>query len=397
MTAATGVVASPDNQEAFFDSQMLPPAERGVTFELLFFRQLQLVTNRVHETENIEQIMLEASQDICKLFNADRLTLYAVNEDHSAIVSKVKTGLNTSRDLKLPISAQSIAGYVAMTKQMVNIVDVYDDEALKRVHPRLSFLQEVDKRSGYRTRQMLVAPVMDGDTLYGVLQVINNRSDQPFAKLEEDGARQLCQTLGIAIRQRMQRAGDTVRRKATKYDGLVIEGVLSQDELLACVQKAREEAQSVEHLLMADYRIRPAQIGPSLAKFFGVQYEPFNAGRIRSEMLHGLLKREFIVQQGWMPLEESTDGLVIMCVDPEAVRGARVVPQVFPRVSKFAYRVTTQTEFEETLGQLFGTTRRCPTFTSSRCRARPKPAFVFGLTAHCSPTSRFRPSSGKPW
>ena len=43
-----------------------------------------------------------------------------------------------------------------------------------------------------------------------------------------------------------------------------------------------------------------------------------------------------------------------MCVDPEAVRGARVVPQVFPRISKFAYRVTTLTEFQETLAQLYG-------------------------------------------
>jgi len=55
-----------------------------------------------------------------------------------------------------------------------------------------------------------------------------------------------------------------------------------------------------------------------------------------------------------MPLEETPDGLVIMCVDPEAVRGARVVPQVFPKIGKFAYRVTTQTEFDETLAQLFG-------------------------------------------
>jgi type II secretory ATPase GspE/PulE/Tfp pilus assembly ATPase PilB-like protein len=343
-----------DPQDEFFDSQMLPPQERGVTFEALYFRQLQLVTNRIHETENIDQIMLEASQDICKLFNADRLTLYAVNEDRSSIVSKVKTGLNTSRDLKLPVSAQSIAGYVAMSRQMVNIPDVYDDEGLKKIHPALSFLQEVDKRSGYRTKQMLVAPVMDGDTLYGVLQVINNRSDQPFGKLEEDGARQLCKTLGIAIRQRMQKAEDGQRRKATKYDGLVTEGVLSQDELQQCIQQAREEGNSVEHMLMAGYHIRPAAIGQSLAKFFGVAYEPFNAGRIRSEMLHGPLKREFIGQQGWIPLEETTEGLVIMCMDPEAVRGARVVPQVFPRISKFAYRVTTQTEFDETLGQLFG-------------------------------------------
>lgn len=343
-----------DPQDEFFDSQMLPPQERGVTFEALYFRQLQLVTNRIHETENIDQIMLEASQDICKLFNADRLTLYAVNEDRSSIVSKVKTGLNTSRDLKLPVSAQSIAGYVAMSRQMVNIADVYDEDALKKIHPALSFLQEVDKRSGYRTKQMLVAPVMDGDTLYGVLQVINNRSDQPFGKLEEDGARQLCKTLGIAIRQRMQRAEDGQRRKATKYDGLVGEGVLSQDELQQCVQQAREEGKSVEHMLMANYRIRPAQIGQSLSKFFGVGYEAFNAGRIRSEMLHGPLKRDFIEQQGWIPLEETTEGLVIMCMDPEAVRGARVVPQVFPRITKFAYRVTTQTEFEETLNQLFG-------------------------------------------
>ena len=341
-------------EDQFFDSQMLPPQERGVTFEALYFRQLQLVTNRIHETENIEQIMLEASRDICKLFNADRLTLYAVNEDRTSIISKVKTGLNTSRDLKLPISAQSIAGYVALSKAMVNIADVYDDEALKKIHPNLSFLQEVDKRSGYRTKQMLVAPVMDGDTLYGVLQVINNRSDQPFANLEVDGAQQLCKTLGIAIRQRMQKVEEGQRRRATKYDGLVAEGVLSQDELLQCIYKAREEVQSVEHLLIADYRIRPAQIGASLSKFFGVPYEGFNAGRIRSEMLHGLLKRHFVEQQSWMPLEETPDGLVIMCVDPEAVRGARVVPQVFPKIGKFAYCVTTQTEFDETLAQLFG-------------------------------------------
>ena len=41
------------------------------------------------------------------------------------------------------------------------------------------------------------------------------------------------------------------------------------------------EAKPVEHVLMAGYSIRPAQIGPSLAKYFGVPYEPFNASRIR--------------------------------------------------------------------------------------------------------------------
>ncbi len=354
MNAVLKPAGEKDSEQAFFDSQMLPPDKRGVSFEALFFRQLQHVTTRIHETENVDQIMLEVSPDICKLLNADRLTLYAVNDDRTAIISKIKTGLNTSRDLKLPISAQSIAGYVAFSKQPVNIADVYDDEALKRVHPTLSFLKEVDKRSGYRTKQMLVVPILDGEALHGVLQVINNKSDQPFGELEVEGAAQLCKTLATAIRQRMHKAEEGARRKATKYDGLVTDGVLTGEELQQCIQSAREEAKPVEHMLMAQYQIRPAQIGPSLAKFFGVPYEAFNSGRIRSEMLHGPLKRDFLVEQGWIPLEESPEGLVVMCVDPEAVRGSRIVPQVFSRQSKFAYRVTTQTEFEETLSQLYG-------------------------------------------
>ncbi|MES2973114.1 MAG: GspE/PulE family protein [Pseudomonadota bacterium] len=346
--------AERDSEQAFFDSQMLPPEKRGVTFEVLFYRQLQQVSTRIHETENIDQIMLESSQDICKLFNADRLTLYAVNEDRSAIISKFKTGLNTAKDLKLPISAQSIAGYVAMSKQPVNIADVYDDDALKRIHPTLSFLKEVDKRSGYRTKQMLVVPILDGTVLHGVIQVINNKSDQPFGDLEIEGAAQLCKTLATAIRQRMQKANESQRRKATKYDGLINDGVMTSDELQQCIQKAREEAKSVEHMLMAEYQIRPSQIGPSLAKFFGVPYEPFSTSRLRSEMLHSALKREFLEEQGWVPVEETPEGLLVMCVDPEQVRGSRILPQVFPRMSKFAYRVTTQTEFEETLSQLYG-------------------------------------------
>ncbi|MBK1684146.1 GspE/PulE family protein [Rhodoferax fermentans] len=326
----------------------------GMTFEALFYKQLQHVTARIHETDNIEQIMLEASQDICKLFDADRLTLYVVNEDNTAIISKVKTGLNSSRDLKLPISPQSIAGYVAYSHMLVNLPDVYDDESLKTIHPALSFLKEVDKRSGYRTRQMMVAPILEGEALYGVLQVINNKSNKPFGDLEIEGISQLCKTLATAIRHRIHGTEEGVRRMVTKYDGLVSDGVMTASELQQCLQDARAQGLTAESLLLSQYQVRAAQIGPSLAKFFGVPYEPWTEGRIRAEALHGALKREFIEEQGWIPLEDSPDGLVIMCLDPEAVRSSRIVQQVFPRFTSFSYRVTTHTEFRDTLGQIFG-------------------------------------------
>ncbi|MFZ5565559.1 MAG: GspE/PulE family protein [Pseudomonadota bacterium] len=338
----------------FRDSQQPASDKQDKTFEALFVRQLKQVVLRIHETEHVEQIMLEVSPEICKLFNADRLTLYAVSDDETSIVSKIKTGLTSSRELKLPISPQSIAGYVAFSRKLLNLADVYDEEALKQIHPQLAFLKEVDKRSGYRTKQMLVSPIIEGGNLYGVLQVINNKADQPFSELDVKGVIQLCKTLATAIRTRMHKTDEPQRIRATKYDGLVADGLISGTELQDCVQEARNEGRPVEHLLMSRHQLTPSQIGPSLAKFFGVPYEPFNPGRIRSEMLHGSLKREFTEGQGWIPLEESPEGLVIMCLDPEATRGARVVPQVFPRIHKFAYRVTTQTEFEQTLEQLFG-------------------------------------------
>ena len=343
-------------EQAFRDSQQPASDKQDKSFEALFVRQLKQVVLRIHETENVEQIMLEVSPEICKLFNADRLTLYAISDDETSIVSKIKTGLTSSRELKLPISPQSIAGYVAFSRKLLNLADVYDEDTLKQIHPSLAFLKEVDKRSGYRTKQMLVSPIIEGGNLYGVLQVINNKSDQSFSELDVKGVIQLCKTLATAIRQRLQKVDEPQRIRATKYDGLVADGLLSGVQLQDCVQEARNEGQPVEHLLLSKHQITPAQIGPSLAKFFGVPYEPFNAGRIRSEMLHGSLKREFAEGQGWIPLEESPEGLVIICLDPEATRGARVVPQVFSRINKFSYRVTTQTEFEQTLEQLFGAT-----------------------------------------
>src|SRR3989337_3265433 len=104
--------------------------QTDVNVRLAFQKQLQLVTNKIHATSNIDEIMLEVSSDICQLFNADRLTIYSVGEDKQSIVSKVKTGLNSFKDLNLPIAEHSIAGYVALAKKTVNIKDVSDEPDL---------------------------------------------------------------------------------------------------------------------------------------------------------------------------------------------------------------------------------------------------------------------------
>ena len=323
--------------------------------EAQFFRDLQAVTTRIHDTDNLDQLMVEASQDICDLLGSDRLTLYVLSEDKTAIVSRVKTGLNTAKDLKLPITPQSIAGYVALTRKALNIADVYDEAALRLIDPGLSFLKEVDRRSGYRTRQMLVSPILRGPDLVGVLQVVNARNGAAFSPLAQEGVARLCETLASAIRHRVQAAQAVVAWPAiSKYAGLVVDGVVSADELARCMAKARDERVHVEQVLTDDLRVTASQLGRSMSHFFGTPYVGFDGKRIRSEALHGKLKSDFVAECQWLPLEEGPDGLLIMAVDPEDARNGKLVPQVFPQFSRLVFAVTTASEFAQTVAQLVG-------------------------------------------
>jgi type II secretory ATPase GspE/PulE/Tfp pilus assembly ATPase PilB-like protein len=143
-------------------------------------------------------------------------------------------------------------------------------------------------------------------------------------------------------------------RQKTPYDGLATQGALTLLELDLCVLESKNTGQSIEHVLSAHYELKPEQLGACLSAYFGAPYLAFNPTLAHSEVLHGQLKREFVEAQGWIPLDESPSGLRVLCLDPEAVRGLRMVPQAFARIQKFNYAVTTQCEFQQTLDQLYG-------------------------------------------
>ncbi len=321
-----------------------------VNLRLAFQKQLQLVTNKIHATSNIDEIILDVSADICQLFNADRLTIYSLGEDKQSIVSKVKTGLNSFKDLKLPIAEHSIAGYVAMARKLANIKDVYDDSELKALNPSLRFLQEVDKRTGYRTKQQLVAPIVEqgGAELIGVIQIINNKAGVPFGALAEEGVTELAQTLAIAFKQRQK-----PQLVKTKYDYLIADAVLSAGEFELASRQARKKAIDIEMVLVDEFQVKVPAIGAALAKFFGTPYEPFKADRIKPMDLLKNLKREYVEANQWLPIDEAKEGLSVLCLDPERIRSSRIASNVFPK-SKLIYKVTTQKEFKETVNQFYG-------------------------------------------
>jgi type II secretory ATPase GspE/PulE/Tfp pilus assembly ATPase PilB-like protein len=314
-----------------------------------FFRKLQEVTTKIHATANLDEIMLDLGLDFCELFDSDRFTLYAVTPDKESIVSKVKTGLSSFRDLKLPIGSSSVAGFVAAMRQTVSIADVYDDDELRRLSPELQFQRGVDQRTGYRTREMLVAPLVSKHgELLGVVQFINHQGGGPFPPIRLEGVRQLCETLSVALSQRLQ-----PRRPRGKYDALVQEAVVSNAELEQATRSARDRDGDIEAVLQEEYRVRPQTIGAALSSYFGVPYEPYREDRIKPVELLRKLKQQYIEENGWLPLEDGQDGLVVMALDPERVASSRIVSQVFQR-ARVALRVTTRRDLRLSIEQWFG-------------------------------------------
>ena len=323
-----------------------------MALRLEFTKNLNQVNNRIHATGNVDEIMLEVSKDICALFNADRLTIYVVGDDNVSLVSKIKTGLNSFKDLKLPIAEQSLAGYSAMHKKLLNIKDVYDVNELAQYSSHLRFLQEVDKRTGYRTKQMLVAPILDagnGD-LIGVIQVINNKAGVPFTTMIEDGVHELSQTMAVALRQHQRQQHNSAK---TKYDFLVADAVLSAAEFELATRTARRKGIDVEEVLLDEFQVQPAALGKALSSFFGVPYQPYRGDRTKPVDLLKNLRREYVESSHWIPIEETQEGLLILTTDPERIQASRVVNNIFSK-SRLNYQVCSQREFKQTLDLFYG-------------------------------------------
>ncbi len=327
-------------------SDQVSPAQR-----LMFFKRLQILSNKIHATSAIEQIMLDLTQDICDLFECDRFTLYVVSPDHASLISKVKKGLNSFKDIRLPLSDQSIAGFAAVHKQSLCIDDVYDDAELKQHSPHLRFQKAIDQRTGYRTKQMLVAPILDGEqgNLIGVIQFINHRRGEAFTEIAEEGVQEFGETLAIALNQKSQ----THPIPPTKLYALVAEGVLSAAEMEMAIRSARKKEQDLEQVLLEEFQVTCAQIGAALARFFAVPYEPYQAARVFAPELIKKLKRQYIEQNKWLVLNEDASGATILALDPEHVQTTRVVNLVLGQ-SKLHFRVTTQREFQQTVDSMFG-------------------------------------------
>ena len=144
----------------------------------------------MEQSLNLEVTLQSVMAAARGLMQADRSTLWLIDERRGELWSQVQNAESTALiDLRMPAN-KGIVGHVAQTGETLNILDAYSDDR---------FDVSADRKTGYRTRNILCMPVFNSSSkLIGVSQLINKQQGQ-FTPLDESFMRAFNTQAGIAL------------------------------------------------------------------------------------------------------------------------------------------------------------------------------------------------------
>jgi type II secretory ATPase GspE/PulE/Tfp pilus assembly ATPase PilB-like protein len=307
-------------------SQPSAPEADDLKSEIAFRAGLQEIGNKIHAASNLDEILIDLKEEIISLFAAQRLTVYVIDGVKRELVSRFKSGEEIS-EIRIPVSAKSIAGYAAYYQRLVNIKDVYNAEELKALDANLSFDSSWDQKTGFRTRQVLAFPIVFQKYLLGAIQLINHKNNSPFTTDDEQAVQELAKTIGIALYNQKRMAKNS---RSSKFDYLLEHHLVTQKELNKAIADARTKKEPIEALLTREYRVPKAEIGKSLSKYYKVSFIEFsNTFAIPGDLLAGL-KVPFMRSNFWVPLRMEEDKPAIAVDNPHDLKKIDEIKALFP-------------------------------------------------------------------
>ena len=151
-------------------------------------RQVLEVSRLLAVTADLDKLLTEIAKAAQALLDAERASIFLHDPGTDELWTTVALGAN---QIRVPSSA-GIVGSVFKSKALLNIPDAYAD-------PR--FNRDVDKRTGYVTRNLLTAPMLDlKGRAIGVIQAVN-RVGGIFGDEDEQTIELLAGQGGVAIQR----------------------------------------------------------------------------------------------------------------------------------------------------------------------------------------------------
>ena len=323
-------------------------ANQSTQRELSYRKKLIEIANQLNSAGSMQDILVDIKDQVLGLVDAERVTIFALDTKNQELFSMFKAGQDV-KEIRVPKTFGSIAGFTALSRKNVNIKNAYDAKELSRLHPNLKFDSRWDRASGFRTTQVLATPIVFEKYLLGVLQLINKKGGQGFTPKDEEAAAELSKILGIAFYNQHRSARSN---KPTKYGYLVDKGIVSEKDIETAVGNARVNQLDVGQVLMEDFKVPREELGKAISSFYNLPF--FNPeGHTMPPELKERLSPDFMRKNVFAPIEKDGGVLHVAVEDPydltrlDAIKAMNLAP-------RHDFHVALKSDILEYIGSTFG-------------------------------------------
>ncbi|MGH7183968.1 MAG: GAF domain-containing protein, partial [Nitrospiraceae bacterium] len=195
--------------------------------KVAFAENVKRITDQILAASDLDHILLDMRKEILSIFDAEAVSIFAFDSEKKEIFSKVPH-IDSVEEFRIPITEQSLAGFCAKYLRPVSIADAYNTAELQSIHPSLLHDSSYDKRTGFKTKQVLTYPIVaDNKYLMGVFQLLNKKSGTRFTRKDEESVAEISKALGIALFNLRK----ITKKNPNKFDLLVSTNRITQNEL----------------------------------------------------------------------------------------------------------------------------------------------------------------------
>lgn len=154
------------------------------------------IASRLSASEEAAPLLELIAAEATRLLDCDRASIFLWDRERNEVEARPALGVPGS-SLRIPAD-EGIVGETLRTGRAVTVDDAYAD-------PR--FNQEVDRQSGYRTRNLICVPLKDADgTVVGAFEGINRNEQLDFTAEDVECLQQLGTQAAVALRNLRERS-----------------------------------------------------------------------------------------------------------------------------------------------------------------------------------------------
>jgi len=161
-----------------------------LTDESQRFMEATALSNDAAFQSMLEQALFAFTRKLGQLLVAERASLFLVERATNTLLLRVAQDLPEGIQVRIPMGT-GIAGAVAQSGEAIRVDDAYAD-------PR--FNQEVDRKSGFHTRNILCLPIKNrAGQVFAVAQLLNRWDGQSFQDEDERKFSRFIESIGVIL------------------------------------------------------------------------------------------------------------------------------------------------------------------------------------------------------